>query len=88
MCLFATAASVRVCLFTCEQMLMHVIVRGGCTNTVRESALKVDSGRKISLIASSGNGTRVRTAPEFLAQRSTHQAIAPLRFRLCGFYCH
>ena len=24
-------------------MLMHVIAHGGCTNTVRESALKVDS---------------------------------------------
>ena len=35
-------------------MLMHVIVHGGCTITVRESALKVDSGRKISLIAYRG----------------------------------
>ena len=26
---------------------MHAIVHGGCTDTLRESALKVDSGRKI-----------------------------------------
>ena len=32
---------------TCSQMLMHAIANGGCTDTVRESALKVDSGRKI-----------------------------------------
>ena len=25
-------------------MLMHVIAHGGCTDTVRESALEVDSG--------------------------------------------
>ena len=31
----------------CAQMLMHVTAHGGCTNTVRESALKVDSGGKI-----------------------------------------
>ena len=29
------------------QMLMHVTAHGGCMDTVRESALKVDSGRKI-----------------------------------------
>ena len=32
---------------TCVQMLIHAIAHGGCTNTVRESALKVGSGRKI-----------------------------------------
>ena len=31
----------------CTQMLMHAIAHGGCVDTVRESALKVDSGRKI-----------------------------------------
>ena len=31
---------------TCAQMLMHAIAHGGCTDTVKESALKVDSGRK------------------------------------------
>ena len=32
---------------TCTQMLMHAIAHGVCTDTVRESALVVDSGRKI-----------------------------------------
>ena len=31
---------------TCTQMLMHAIAQGGCTDTARESALKVDSGKK------------------------------------------
>ena len=31
----------------CTQVLMHVIAQGGCVNTIRESALTVDSGRKI-----------------------------------------
>ena len=31
---------------TCTQMLMHVTTNGGYVNTVRESALKVDWGRK------------------------------------------
>ena len=31
---------------TCTQMLMHAIAHGGCTDTVRESALKVDTGKK------------------------------------------
>ena len=30
----------------CALMLMHVIAHGGCTNIIRESALKVDSGEK------------------------------------------
>ena len=31
----------------CVHMLMHAIAHDGCTNTVIESALKVDSGRKV-----------------------------------------
>ena len=31
----------------CAQMLLHAIAHGGCTDTVRESALEADSGRKI-----------------------------------------
>ena len=31
----------------CAHILMHAIAHGGCTDTERESALKVDSGRKI-----------------------------------------
>ena len=38
----------RVFNLTCVQILMHAIALGGCTKTViRESVLKVDSGRKI-----------------------------------------
>ena len=33
--------------FTCAKMLMHATAHESCTDTVRESALKVDSGRKI-----------------------------------------
>ena len=33
---------------TCAQILMHAFAHGGCTDTVRESALQADSGRKIS----------------------------------------
>ena len=36
---------------TCAQMSMNAIAHGGCTDTVRESALKVDSGRKIHCLA-------------------------------------
>ena len=32
---------------TCAQMLMHAFAHGGVRTHVRESALKVDSGRKI-----------------------------------------
>ena len=32
---------------TCAQMLMHAIAHGDCTDSVTESALEVDSGRKI-----------------------------------------
>ena len=32
---------------TCAPMLLLAIAHGGCTDTARESALQVDSGRKI-----------------------------------------
>ena len=32
---------------TFAQMLMHAVAHGGCAHTVRESALKADTGRKI-----------------------------------------
>ena len=32
----------RLGLLTCAQLLMHAIAHGGCTDTVRESALKAD----------------------------------------------
>ena len=31
----------------CTQMLMHMVAHKGCTYVIRESALKIDSGRKI-----------------------------------------
>ena len=34
----------------CSQMLMHAIAHGGWMDTVRESALEVDAGRKNSLL--------------------------------------
>ena len=42
---------------TCAQMimLMHAIAHGGCTETVRESALEVDSGRKIPCCTGDSN---------------------------------
>ena len=36
---------------TCTQMLTHATAHGGCTDTVRESTLKVDSGRKIPCLS-------------------------------------
>ena len=46
---------------TCAQMLMRAIAHEGCTDTVRESALKVDSGRKS--LAALGNRTCVGSVP-------------------------
>ena len=46
---FLSVCAVFSCVQTCltwAQILMHAIAHGGCTDTVRESALKVDSGRK------------------------------------------
>ena len=37
----------RLGFLTCTQTLMHAITHGGCTDTVRQSAPEVDSGRKI-----------------------------------------
>ena len=42
-------------------MLMHVIAHEGCTDAVRESSLKVDSGRKIP--AAPGNQTCISGMP-------------------------
>ena len=35
-------------LLTCSQMLMHAIAHGGCTDTVRETALEVNSWTTVS----------------------------------------
>ena len=47
----------RQCLrfLTCVQMLMHAIAHGGCTDTVRQSALEVDSGRTIPCLTGDSN---------------------------------
>ena len=48
---------------TCAQMLMHATAYGGCTDTVRESALKVDSGRKIPCRTGDSNLRQRRAGP-------------------------
>ena len=55
--------------FTCSQMLMYAIAHEGCTDTVRESALKVDSGRKIPCHTGESN-LRQRRAGRMLYQLS------------------
>ena len=40
-------------------MSMHAIAHGGCTDTVRESALEVDSGKKKESLAAPGTRTPV-----------------------------
>ena len=48
---------------TCTQMKIHAIAHGGCTVTVRESALKVDSGRKIPCRTGESNVRRRHAGP-------------------------
>ena len=40
---------------TCTRILMHEIAHRGCAGTTRESALKVDSGRKIPCLTGESN---------------------------------
>ena len=48
--LFCVQTMVRLPVFGIfTQMLMHVIAHGGCADTVIESALEVDSGRKVPM---------------------------------------
>ena len=47
-------------------MLIHAIAHGGCINTVRESALKVDSGSKT--LAVIGTGTHISFVPWLFSQ--------------------
>ena len=58
---------------TCAQMLMYAIAHGGCADTVRQSALKTESGRKIP--CHTGNRTRVIIVYAFLVRRYTNSAI-------------
>ena len=55
---------------TCAQMLVHAIAHEGCTDTVGESALKVDSGRKIPC----------RTGESNLPQRRAGSKICQLSY--------
>ena len=48
---------------TCAQMLMHAIAHGGVRTHVRESALKVDSGRKIPCRTGESNLRQRRAGP-------------------------
>ena len=58
-------------------MAMRAAARGGCTYTVRESALKVDCGRQ-SLVAPGTRPTRVSiTALPSSVGRSNSRAIPP-----------
>ena len=47
----------------CSQMLMHAIAQGGVRSHVRESALKVDSGRKIPCGTRESNLRQRRAVP-------------------------
>ena len=48
---------------TCTQLFMHAIAQGGARTHVRESALKVDSGRKIPCRTGESNLRQQRASP-------------------------
>ena len=48
---------------TCAQMFMHVIAHGAARTHVTESALKVDSGRKIPRRTGESNQRQRRAGP-------------------------
>ena len=50
---------------TCLQMLAHAIAHEGCTDTVRESPLKVDCGRKILCCTGKSELPQRRAGPTF-----------------------
>ena len=54
----------------CAQVLVHATAHGGCTDTVSESALVLDSGEKY--FAAPGTQTRVNITPGFSIGRSTN----------------
>ena len=60
---------------TCAQVLVQAIAHGGCTDTVGESALKVDSGRKIPC----------RTGESNLPQRRAGSTLYQLSYIPCLF---
>ena len=69
---------------TCAQMLMHAIAHGGVRTHVKESALKVDSGRKLSCHIKEMNLRQQRAGPT-LYQLSY---IPPPPFRKAYQHCH
>ena len=58
-------------------MLIHAIAHRGCTDIVRESALTVDSVRKITCRSEGSNPRQycVSIAPGFPIRRSTNRTI-------------
>ena len=62
---------------TCAQMLMHAVAHGGCANTVRKSALKVDPGRKIPCHTGDSNPSALRLA--FRPDAATREQTTAVR---------
>ena len=61
-------------------MLMHAIALGGCTDSVRESALEAEGKkRKENILAAPGIRTRVSIAP-WLFIRTLYQLSCPRPF--------
>ena len=73
---------------TCAQMLLHAIALGSCTDTVKESALKGDSRRKIVRCTRKSNLPKRRAGPTFY-QVSFVPALhcIPLLFSPDGWWC-
>ena len=66
----------------CAQLLMHALAHGGCTNTVRESALKVDSVRKILCRTGESNPLQRRAGPTLYPER--HPSISFVSVQLAS----
>ena len=65
----------RLGFLTCAQMLMHVIAHGGCSDTERESALDVDSGRK--MLCCAGDSTPFQYCTWLFSQTLYQWSYAP-----------
>ena len=61
---------------TCAQMLMRAIAHGDVRTHVRESALKVDSGRKIPCRTGESNLRRLRAGPTIYQLSYLHSPAA------------
>ena len=70
---------------TCAQMLMHATAHGGVRTHVRESALKVDSGRKISCRNGESN-LRQRRAGSMFYQLNYIPTHALIKWNEKGFF--